>query len=49
MILLLLVTYRSPVLWLLPVVSIGIAMVLSQAVIYLLGKHADLPVNGSER
>jgi len=45
-ILLLLLTYRSPVLWLLPVVSIGIAMVLSQAVIYLLAKHADLPVNG---
>jgi len=45
-IVLLLLTYRSPVLWLLPVVSISMAMVVSQAVIYLLGKHADLPVNG---
>ncbi len=43
---LLLLTYRSPVLWLLPMLSIGVAMVLSQAVIYLLAKHADLPVNG---
>jgi RND superfamily putative drug exporter len=43
---LLLLTYRSPVLWLLPVLSIGVAMVLSQAVIYLLARHAELPVNG---
>jgi RND superfamily putative drug exporter len=43
---LLLLTYRSPVLWLLPMLSIGVAMVLSQAVIYLLARHADLPVNG---
>jgi putative drug exporter of the RND superfamily len=44
--LLLLLTYRSPVLWIVPLVSIGVAMVLSQAVIYLLGKHVDLPVDG---
>lgn len=44
--LLLLLTYRSPVMWLLPLVSIGVAMTLSQAVIYLLAKHADLPVDG---
>jgi RND superfamily putative drug exporter len=43
---LLLLTYRSPVLWLIPLLSIGVAMVLSQAVIYLLGKHAGLPVDG---
>src|SRR5690606_28869879 len=43
---LLLVTYRSPVLWIIPLLSIGVAMVLSQAAIYLLGKHADLPVDG---
>jgi len=42
----LLLTYRSPVLWLLPLVSIGAATVLSQAVIYLLAKHAGMPVNG---
>lgn len=44
--LLLLLTYRSPVMWLLPLVSIGVAMTLSQALIYLLAKHADLPVDG---
>jgi putative drug exporter of the RND superfamily len=43
---LLLLTYRSPVLWLVPLLSIGVAMALSQAAIYLLGKHADLPVDG---
>ncbi len=43
---LLLLTYRSPVLWLIPLVSIAVAMVLAQAVIYLLGKHAGLPVDG---
>ena len=43
---LLLLTYRSPVLWLLPMLSIGVAMVLSQAMVYLLAKHADLPVDG---
>ena len=42
----LLLTYRSPMLWLLPLVSIGAATVLSQAVIYLLAEHADMPVNG---
>jgi RND superfamily putative drug exporter len=41
----LLFTYRSPVLWLLPVVSAGIALVAAQAVIYLLAKYADLTVN----
>jgi putative drug exporter of the RND superfamily len=44
-IILLLLTYRSPVLWLLPVVSAGIALVTSQAVIYLLAAHAGLTVN----
>jgi len=43
---LLLLTYRSPVLWMIPLLSIGVAMVLSQAVIYLLGTHAGLPVDG---
>jgi putative drug exporter of the RND superfamily len=44
-IVLLLLTYRSPVLWLLPVISAGIALVTSQAVIYLLAAHAGLTVN----
>src|SRR5215467_6645406 len=41
-IVLLLITYRSPVLWLLPVISAGVALVSSQAVIYLLATHAGL-------
>jgi putative drug exporter of the RND superfamily len=45
-ILILLLTYRSPVLWLLPVVSAGVALTVAQAVIYFLAKYADLTVNG---
>jgi RND superfamily putative drug exporter len=41
----LLLTYRSPTLWLLPVVSAGIALISAQAVIYLLAAHAGLTVN----
>ncbi|MBM2620032.1 MMPL family transporter [Actinoplanes sp. LDG1-06] len=41
----LLVTYRSPVLWLLPIITAGVALTSSQAVIYLLAKYADLAVN----
>jgi RND superfamily putative drug exporter len=43
-IVLLLLTYRSPVLWLLPVISAGVALVSAQALIYLLAKHG-LTVN----
>jgi RND superfamily putative drug exporter len=43
---LLLLTYRSPVLWLLPVISAGVALVAAEAVIYLLTQHAGLTVNG---
>jgi putative drug exporter of the RND superfamily len=42
---LLLITYRSPVLWLLPVISVGGALAAAQGVIYLLAKHAGLTVN----
>ena len=45
-IVILLITYRSPVLWLLPVVSSGVALIIAQAVIYLLAAHAGLTVNG---
>jgi putative drug exporter of the RND superfamily len=41
----LLFTYRSPVLWILPVISAGVALTCAQAVIYLLAKHAGLIVN----
>ncbi|RZU49529.1 RND superfamily putative drug exporter [Krasilnikovia cinnamomea] len=41
----LLITYRSPVLWLLPIISAGVALTTAQAVIYLLAKHSGLVVN----
>lgn len=44
-IVILLFTYRSPVLWLLPVLSAGTALVAAQAAIYLLAEHAGLIVN----
>src|SRR5262249_30621517 len=45
-IVILLITYRSPVLWLLPVVSAGVALITAPAGVYLLAAHArggDLP------
>lgn len=42
----LLITYRSPVLWIIPLLSVGVALSIAQAVIYLLAKYADLTVNG---
>ncbi len=44
-ILILLVTYRSPILWILPIFSAVIALQCSQALIYLLARYADLTVN----
>src|SRR5215472_16146047 len=44
-IVLLLITYRSPILWLLPVISAGVALVSAEALIYLLAVHAGLTVN----
>jgi putative drug exporter of the RND superfamily len=44
-IVLLLLTYRSPVLWLFPVISAGVALVSAEALIYLLAAHAGLTVN----
>jgi RND superfamily putative drug exporter len=43
---LLLITYRSPVLWLLPVIAAGVALTSAQAIIYALARHAGLTVNG---
>ncbi|NSC23196.1 MMPL family transporter [Streptomyces albus subsp. chlorinus] len=43
--LLLLLTYRSPVLWLFPLVAVGFAAVLTQVVTYLLAEYASLPVD----
>ena len=42
----LLITYRSPVLWILPIFCAGVALFASQALIYFLAKYADLTVNG---
>jgi RND superfamily putative drug exporter len=44
-IVILLFTYRSPILWVLPVVSAAVALSTAQGVIYLLAKYADLTVN----
>ncbi|HEX6678352.1 MAG TPA: MMPL family transporter [Actinomycetes bacterium] len=45
-IVILLLTYRSPALWILPLTCVFIALTAAQAVIYLLAKHAGLTVNG---
>ena len=42
----LLITYRSPILWILPVLSAAVALFSAQALIYLLARYADLTVNG---
>ncbi len=44
-VLILLVTYRSPILWILPIFSAVVALFCSQALITLLARHADLTVN----
>ncbi|WP_405090582.1 MMPL family transporter [Micromonospora sp. NBC_01392] len=43
--LLLLVTYRSPVLWLVPLLAVGVANQLAGATVYLLARHAGLTVD----
>ena len=45
----LLLTYRSPVLWLFPVICVVLALSSAQGVIYLLAKYADLTVNAQTR
>ncbi|MEU5265892.1 MMPL family transporter [Amycolatopsis sp. NPDC021455] len=42
---LLLLTYRSPVLWLLPLIAVAVGSRLASAVVYLLIEHAGLVVN----
>lgn len=44
-VLILLLTYRSPLLPLLPLMTVGVALVTSEALIYLLAKNAGLVVN----
>ncbi|WP_035812665.1 MMPL family transporter [Jiangella gansuensis] len=45
-IVILLVSYRSPVLWIIPVFSAFTALTAAQAVVYLLAEYADVTVNG---
>src|SRR6266536_1122879 len=42
----LLLTYRSPVLWILPLACVLVALTAAQAVIYLLARYEGLTVNG---
>jgi len=48
-IVLLLFTYRSPVLWFLPIFSAAVAYMVSGGVVYLLARYADLTVNGQSQ
>ncbi len=48
-IVILLFTYRSPVLWILPILSAGFALFVSQGIIYGLAKNFDLTVNGQSQ
>jgi putative drug exporter of the RND superfamily len=47
--LLLLLTYRSPVLWLLPILSAVVGLYTAEAVVYLLARYAGLAVSGESR
>ena len=44
-IVILLITYRSPILWILPIFCAAIANTMAGGVVYLLAKYADLVVN----
>ena len=48
-ILLLLFTYRSPILWILPIFSVVVSLGSSLGLIYFLAKYADLTVNGQSQ
>jgi RND superfamily putative drug exporter len=48
-IVILLLTYRSPVLWLLPLTTVFVALTAAQAVIYLLARNGGLTVNARAR
>jgi RND superfamily putative drug exporter len=45
-ILILLVVYRSPILWLLPVIGAGLSFTIATGILYLLAKNGVLTVNG---
>ena len=45
----LLLTYRSPVLWILPIFSVVVGLGTSLGLVYFLAKYADLTVNGQSQ
>ena len=45
-IVILLISYRSPILWIIPVFAAFTALTAAQAVVYLLAEYADVTVNG---
>lgn len=45
----LLLTYRSPILWLLPIICAVVANTIATGLVYLLAKHAGLTVNGQSQ
>jgi RND superfamily putative drug exporter len=45
--LLLLITYRSPVLWIVPLISVGLASQLASGVVYLLARYAGVTVTAA--
>lgn len=48
-IIILLFTYRSPVLWLLPIICAVVANLIATGIVYLLANHAGLTVNGQSQ
>jgi RND superfamily putative drug exporter len=48
-VIILLFTYRSPVLWILPIFSVVVGLVVSLGLVYFLAKYADLTVNGQSQ
>lgn len=48
-IVILLLTYRSPVLWILPIVSSFVALGIAQGVVYFLAKDGGMTVNGQSQ
>ncbi|GAA1965808.1 MMPL family transporter [Nocardioides panacihumi] len=48
-IVILLFTYRSPILWLLPIISAVMALGIAEAIIYVLAKNAGLTVNAQSQ
>lgn len=48
-IVILLFTYRSPILWLLPVLCAAVANMIATGIVYLLARYAELTVNGQSQ